>query len=55
MDGLTDVRLTDGHTDVQCETIIPLHYRVVGYENISVKNVFYKTNENVSFAKQIIL
>ena len=27
----TDVRRTDGHTNVQRETIIPRHYRVEGY------------------------
>ena len=29
------VPLMDGHMDVQRETIIPHHYRVVGYKNIS--------------------
>ena len=28
----TDGRTTDGHTDVQRETIIPRHYRVAGYK-----------------------
>ena len=36
MDGRMDVRLTDGRTDrhkgIQRETIIPRHYRVVGYK-----------------------
>ena len=31
-------RRTDGHTDHQCETIIPCLYHVVGYNNIKKKN-----------------
>ena len=34
MDGHTTDRRTDRHTDIQHETIIPYHYRVVGYKNV---------------------
>ena len=27
-----DVQLTDGHTDIQHETLMPRHYRVAGYK-----------------------
>ena len=30
-DGWTDGRTTDGHTEVQSETIIPHHYCVAGF------------------------
>ena len=30
----TKNRRTDGHTDVQRETIIPCHYCVAGYKNV---------------------
>ena len=29
----TTDRQANGHTDVQCEIIIPHHYRVAGYKN----------------------
>ena len=35
---------TDWHTDVQCETIIPRHYRVAGYKKLS-KNIKKKTKK----------
>ena len=31
--GRTTDRQANGHTDVQCEIIIPHHYRVAGYKN----------------------
>ena len=45
MDGLMD-RLTDGHMDVQRETIIPRHYRVAGYKKGHV--TISPTNRQVS-------
>ena len=35
----TNGQLTDGHTDVQRETITPRHYRVEGYKNALYANV----------------
>ena len=37
IDGWQKDRQTDGHTDDQCVTIIPHHYRVAGYNKSSAK------------------
>ena len=42
-------RWTDGHTDVQRETIIPHHYHMVGYENVKVPNSRKNTQQDLSF------
>ena len=53
--GQTDERTmngwTDGHTDVQCETIIPCHYCVVGYKNEKKKKKKKKKNLRESLYK----
>ena len=48
MDGLTDVRLSDGwmdrHKDVQRETIISRHYCVAGYNKYDVTTKYILTH-----------
>ena len=34
-----DGQMADGHTDVQCETIMPCHYSVVGHKNLMFVNI----------------
>ena len=41
MDRQTDVRQTDGHIDVQRETIIPCHYCEAGYKKNILKELFW--------------
>ena len=51
MDGRTYGGWTDGHTDVQHETIIPRHYCVAEYKNGKCRIYWYRTN----FSDQIML
>ena len=47
----TDWHMTDGHMDIQCETIIPCQYYVGGYKKRKYINTFLVKNSILSRAK----
>ena len=53
MDGETDGWM-DGHTDDQCETIIPRHYCVVVYKKLLFLELCCLLRESMETAKQTV-